>query len=126
MIMNNHEAQMEDILRAAPRPTPPAGLKQKLLAEAPVAAMDSRAPVRCAKRETSWLRRWWPSLAPASISLACAAVITVQRMEIGDLNQSLQTLSAGSGSAESQPAAVANPAASRATPGESTAQLDEL
>src|SRR5438094_2468720 len=95
MNMSNHEAQLENILRGAPQPTSPTGLKQKLMAQAPIATMDGSAAVRRANRETGWFRRWWPALAPASISLACAAVLTVQRMEISDLKQSLQTLSAG-------------------------------
>ena len=41
-----------------------------------------------------WLRRWWPALVPAGLCLVCAVVLAVQRMEISDLKQSVQTLSA--------------------------------
>ena len=34
---------------------------------------------------SGWIRRWWPVLAPASVSLACAAVFTLQQFELRDL-----------------------------------------
>jgi hypothetical protein len=48
-----------------------------------------------------WLRRWWPALATGACSLAGAAVLTVQRMEINELRQSVQAFSMASAGQES-------------------------
>ena len=39
---------------------------------------------------SGWLRRWWPALAPAGLSLACGVVMAVQRAEIRDLKNSIE------------------------------------
>jgi hypothetical protein len=61
----------------------------------------------------SWLGRWWPALAPAAVSLACAVVVTVQQMELRDLKQTIQSLSQGVAGAAPAPveATVHSPAA---------------
>jgi hypothetical protein len=84
-------SEIEDVLRQAPRPVPPAGLKDKLLAQAP-ATGPGRAKVtpRTQRSGGGWFARWWPALAPAAASLACAAVFTVQQQEIRDLKAALQ------------------------------------
>jgi hypothetical protein len=83
------EQEIESVLRAAPRPAPPAGLKERLIAEVRVPAAQTAASLLT---PASWLRRWWPVLVPASVSLACAAALTVQQMEIRDLKQAIQDL----------------------------------
>ncbi|HEX5219744.1 MAG TPA: hypothetical protein VFZ59_09265 [Verrucomicrobiae bacterium] len=39
----------------------------------------------------AWWRRWWPALAPAAVSVACAVVITVQQAEISRLKEAGHT-----------------------------------
>src|SRR5439155_9000657 len=53
-----------------------------------------------------WLRRWWPALAPATVSLACAVVLVVQQMEIGDLRESTRALSAAVTATDTVPSAA--------------------
>ena len=126
--------QIEDILRLAPKPAPPAGLKDRLIAQLrlPAARPASQTPVTVLA-PASWLRRWWPVLAPAAVSLACAAALTVQQMEIRDLKQASQALSrdlAAKASALSAPTVQTNDAASEAAAAARTqreiARLKEL
>ena len=88
--MSTMEQQIERVLRAAPRPAPPAGLKERIIAEVRLPA--AQTPTR-PLTHASWLRRWWPVLVPASFSLACAVALTMQLMEIHDLKQAIQDLS---------------------------------
>src|SRR5215831_392076 len=113
--MSNPDLEIESVLRRAPRPSPPAGLKETLLAGTAVVARNftaatlspSRPPPPTREGESgsavlngwsridnrSWLRRWWPALGPAAVSVACAVTLTVQRLEIKDIKQSRATLS---------------------------------
>ena len=80
---------IENILRLAPRPAPPAGLKDRLVAQVRLSTSPTPAsPLAPA----GWLRRWWPLLAPATVSFACAIGLTLQQMEIRDLKQTIQSL----------------------------------
>src|ERR1017187_6664137 len=81
--------EIENLLRLAPRLAPPAGLKGQLIAQVHLPASQTPAKPLVA---AGWLRRWWPVLAPATVSLACAVGLTVQQMEIRDLKQTIQGL----------------------------------
>lgn len=94
--MNTPEQEIEDTLRRAPAPKAPAGLKDRLAAQIQLAPVRAKAPTSAqALHPRSWLGRWWPALAPAAVSLACAMVVTVQQTEICDLKQTLEALSQG-------------------------------
>ena len=92
--MSTMEHEIETVLRAAPKPAPPSGLKEQLIAQVRLTAVrptsgspgSTPAPI-------GWLRRWWPVLAPAAVSLACAVGLTTQQMEIRDLKRAIQNLS---------------------------------
>ncbi len=87
-------SDIENILHAAPRPTPPAGLKERLIAQVRLATVRPASPTsEEVLAPASWLRRWWPVLAPATVSLACAVGLTMQQMEIRHLKQTIQGLS---------------------------------
>ena len=88
--MNLPEAELEKILRAAPKMKAPAGLKERLLSEARSAAATevNQAAIRRRSR-LGWARRWWPAFAPAMISVACAVVLAVQQQEIQALKSAL-------------------------------------
>ena len=92
--------ELENILRLAPRPAPPAGLKDQLIAQLRLPAVQpaTQTPV-ATLAPAGWLRRWWPVLAPATVSLACAVVLAAQQMEIRDLRATLRGLSQGPASA---------------------------
>ena len=68
---------LESILRAAPRPVPPAGLQQKLnrhvRLEAPIARESNHVP------SSSWLKRWWPTFVFGGGIVACAAALVTQK-----------------------------------------------
>lgn len=124
-------SEIEQMLRGAPTPKPPAGLRARLIDQAQLLAarLAPASPIvhpRLAVTRTgslaAWLRHWWPSLAPAAISVACAVVITVQHNEISALEETLKTLSKpvpGAASsalpAAGQPPARPSPAGAAAT-----------
>ena len=85
------EQQLEGMLRNAPHPNPPRGLKEKLIAQTRSAATKSSRPVAIRSRE-GWLRRWWPVLVPAGLSFVCAVVMAIQQQEVRELKQTIQTL----------------------------------
>ena len=87
-------SDIENILHAAPRPAPPAGLKDRLIAQVRLDAFRPAPPTpERTLAPAGWLRRWWPVLAPATVSLACAVGLTLQQMEIRNLKQVIQGLS---------------------------------
>jgi hypothetical protein len=112
------EHEIETVLRAAPKPTPPAGLKERLIAQVRLAAVRPASQTLAnSLAPAGWLRRWWPVLAPAAVSLACAVGLTMQQMEIRDLRQAILDLSrdsAAKAGALSTPTVQTNDAASEA------------
>lgn len=104
--MNIPEQEIENTLRRAPQPKPPARLRQDLIKEIPQLPGQSAAREGLPDRP-GWLRRWWPALAPAGISLACALAYNAQQTEIHDLRESIATLT---------PSAVTAPAEASARP----------
>jgi len=100
--MNPNIETIETLLHAAPQPWPPTELKDRLiagirLAPAPAAA---RRPA-FAGASGGWLRRWWPVLFPGAVSLACAAALVTQHIQLRNLKQSVKTLQQQLGAASS-------------------------
>jgi hypothetical protein len=91
--MNNNEQEIESLLRQSPRPRPPTGLKAKLLSQVQPSRKRAEQKETDMSMSQSWLRRWWPVFAPATVSLMCVVVMAVQHAEISGLKRSLQTLS---------------------------------
>jgi hypothetical protein len=93
------EQEIENELRAVPKPAPPAGLKEQLVAQVRLPALQPAAQPLASPLlvPANWLRRWWPVLAPAAASLACAVGLTVQQVEIHSLKQAIQDLSRDAG-----------------------------
>jgi hypothetical protein len=93
--MNPNEQEIERLLRNAPKPSPPAGLKDELLAGVSLTgANDSSRSATRSVGSGGWLRRWWPVLMPAAASLVCCVVLAFQQMEIRELRESIAALSA--------------------------------
>jgi hypothetical protein len=105
--MNSPE--IENILRVAPQPAPPAGLKDQLTAQVRLPTKEPAAKTPSPTLASAgWLRRWWPVLAPATVSLACAGVLAVQQMQIRDLRATLRGMSQSPATASpARPAAAA-------------------
>jgi hypothetical protein len=90
--MKINESDLENILRAAPRMHPPAGLKARLLAPILAPSNSSKTVEHHDLRHGSfaaWCKRWWPVVAPAGVSLACAVTFTVQHRELDSLKTQL-------------------------------------
>jgi hypothetical protein len=92
--MHSPATEIEEILRHAPRFTPPKSLKQRLIADAPrsVAPQTNSSVKASTPSRPGWIRRWWPALIPAAGSIACAVVFTVQRSEILEARSTIQAL----------------------------------
>ncbi len=92
--MSTMEQEIENLLRAAPKPVPPTALKGQLTAQVRLSAPPSTAtPLASPFGPANWFRRWWPVLVPAAASLACAVGLTMQQVEIHSLKQAVQDLS---------------------------------
>lgn len=89
--MNMSEDQTEQMLRSAPKPEAPATLKQKLIAQIELPSRN-RNVLGAPEGISGWVRRWWPALLPASISLACAGIVAMQQVQIQDVKRTLQAL----------------------------------
>ncbi len=86
--------QIEEILRRAPHPPPPPGLKRRLIEEMHLnSATKPGRTTPPAFRSRGWFARWWPILLPATASLACAMVLTLRHTETGLLRNSVNLLS---------------------------------
>jgi len=80
---------IENVLRRAPQPRPPGNLQQRLKAQALNASIPTNRQNLAPRSPGSWISRWWPALAPAAVSLACAAGLTIQSNEIRALKATL-------------------------------------
>jgi hypothetical protein len=67
-------------------------LKEQLIKQIPAKETESRPSV-LKPTSSGWLRRWWPAVAPAAVSVACAVVLTAQQGKIRELKANIQTLS---------------------------------
>ena len=103
--MKTDENEIEKILRAAPVPRPPEGLKESLMPAYPQTSRPTPAP----RPNGFHLRDWWPALATAAVALACVVVLAVQHNELKDLRQRVAVLQE-----EQAAAAAAVSAANRA------------
>jgi hypothetical protein len=107
-----NSSEIENILRNAPQPKPPAGLKPRLVAQTNF-SRDAQPPQRSLRHSglPAWIARWWPAIGPAAVSLACAAVLASRQLEIRGLQHALGPVAADSQAAGSPPAASASDSA---------------
>src|ERR1051326_797752 len=107
------EADIEKALRTSSKFTPPVGLKEKLIEQ--IQMPDSPImprPSIATRASGGWRRRWWPVIAPATVSVACAVVLTVQQGQIRELKTSNEALSQAAAAAQANAAQMNNRAAS--------------
>lgn len=76
-----NDTQIENLLRKAPRPRPPGGLRERL--EADITLPEPAPPRRVTREWTlpSW-RRWVPALSIGLVILACLVVLAVQTRQV--------------------------------------------
>lgn len=85
---------IEKLLRKAPGFTPPAGLRERLIEQLPAERKETASrPSPLKPASGGWLRRWWPAVAPAAVSVACAVALTAQQGKIRELKANIQALS---------------------------------
>lgn len=90
-----NDAQIESLLRKAPRPPAPAGLKQQLLAD--IRPPQSQVPSLVVVDTAPFWRRWFPAFAVGLLFLGCLIVLGVQTSQLLNLhreNATLQTATA--------------------------------
>src|SRR5262249_55009279 len=92
-------SDIEKLLRKAPGFTPPAGLRERLIEQIPP-NHSLPQPSILSPASGGWLRRWWPALAPAAVSVACAVVLTAQQGKIRELRASNQALAQAAATTE--------------------------
>src|SRR6266850_2268412 len=102
--MKISESEIEKLMRGPRQFTPPAGLKERLIEQIPAERKET-VPQPPVIKPTSggWLRRWWPALAPAAVSAACAVVLTAQQGKIRELKANIQTSSQAPAVESTQP-----------------------
>ena len=85
-----NDAQIESLLRKAPGPSTPAGLRQQLLADIrlPQSQLASVGHVDAA----AFWRRWFPAFAAGLLFLGCLIVLGVQTNQLLDLRRENATL----------------------------------
>src|SRR5688572_21752031 len=88
--MKLNENEIEKLLQSAPQPQAPGSLRKQLLSQVSLPESSRNAQAASPMAGNSWLRRWWPALAPATLSLACGVVMAVQSVEITGLKNSLR------------------------------------
>lgn len=112
--MNPTEHDLERLLRRAPRPVPPPGLRQTLLRGAPAeSGQDARAPGAHSVRGGvwRWLDSWRLTIATAGLALAALGLAAAQQLELRELRRQVEDLRQQLES-RAAPAAAAVPVAS--------------
>lgn len=88
-----NDTQIESLLRKAPRPTPPAGLKESLERGIRLPQVSDE-PLLEINLEVPFWRRWFPAFAFSLFFLACLVVLGVQVNRILQLRRENQALQA--------------------------------
>jgi hypothetical protein len=92
---------IENILRQAPQPTPPAGLLQELNAAIDLPTRAVR-PERDISAAGGWFRRWIPALGFAAWFLGCVIVFGVQTSRIAALKEQARAQEAAAAEARAK------------------------
>jgi hypothetical protein len=90
-----NEAQIENLLRSAPRPAPPEGLKSTLEDEIRLPAANPRRETLVLGEVPFW-RRWLPALAYGVLLLGCFVMLAVQSVQVLQLRRENESLRAAS------------------------------
>lgn len=93
-----NDAQIESLLRKAPRPSAPAGLKQQLLTDIRL-PQSQVSPVGVVDVAPFW-RRWFPAFAVGLLFLGCLIVLGVQTSQLLDLRRENTALHAATANLE--------------------------
>jgi hypothetical protein len=129
--MTPSEHDLEKLLRQAPRPSPPPGLRQEILRTAPAEHAPGRKPASTGWLQ-GWLNSWRFATAAACLALAAIGVAATQQMELRQLRQQVdelrQQLEVRQTTPPADPAPAANPigTGSPATPAAPRSDRDDL
>src|SRR6266487_6368155 len=91
-----NDQQIEQLLRQAPAPPPPPGLKEQLktgirLAAPPPERVATGAP---------WWRRWFPALSFSLLLASCLVALAVQTSQLREVRRENAALRAATGNVE--------------------------
>ena len=84
--------QIESLLRKAPFPAPPNGLREQLITDINLPQKTTMNTPTEERPEKSWLRRWMPVLAYALILLSCVTLMAVQASQLRELRRQNEQL----------------------------------
>ena len=91
-----NDLQLEQLLRQAPAPQPPAGLKEQLKTGIRLAVLP---PERVATASPLW-RRWFPALSLSLLVLGCLVALAVQTSQLRELRRENDSLRAATADME--------------------------
>jgi hypothetical protein len=91
-----NDQQIEQLLRQAPAPQPPAGLKEQLK----TGIRLTGAALERVATGTPWWRRWFPALSFSVLLLGCLVTLAVQTSQLRDLRRENAALRSANISAE--------------------------
>ena len=94
-----NDTQIEALLRQAPRPPAPAGLKQQLLAD--IHPPQPLGPVVAPMEATPFWRRWFPALAFGVLLFGCLIVLGMQTSQLLELRRQNEQLRAATANLDS-------------------------
>ncbi len=125
--MNQNQDELENHLRRAPAPRPPRELEGEIRARINLATSTDATRNRPGGERPSFWNRWWPVLVPGLATVALAAVVGVQQLQLDKASSSQGRIDAEN---TSLPPATANgrTASSIATTldGEGRGELERL
>jgi hypothetical protein len=123
------ENELENRLRQAPAPQPPAALRKQLIENITLSPNGTNNGTGKLPA-SNWLAFWKPAMALAAIMVACIATLAVQQIKIRDLRQSIVTLEEQSNAAKQTQTTMNKETSSHSSAGasltSSRAELTEL
>ncbi|MBM3881244.1 MAG: DUF1559 domain-containing protein [Verrucomicrobia bacterium] len=123
------EQEILELLRRAPQPRPPKGLKPQLIRQIDVPGAaggqgarrpSARAELRARSAGRSWFAAWWPALAAGCLALACFTLAAVQHLELRQL-RAARTAARTQATPVPDPGAPAGPVATEGRNGSTAA-----
>lgn len=86
--------EIESLLRKAPQPSAPNGLREEIEAHVPLPRKAAPARRTEGRDQGAWLKRWFPALAYALAMLTCVTMLAVQGNQLGELRRENERLRA--------------------------------
>lgn len=95
-----NDERIENLLRQAPRPSPPPRLKERLEKDVPLGRSAKPTDVSRSRHSGNWLRQWFPALSFGALLLGCLIVLGVETSKFLSLRQERDRLAAAAANVE--------------------------